>query len=378
MPEAERCPHCGAPMATNPGEVGADPVGPTPIGPPAAIDLGSDIDLPATPLLAPGSHDDDISGSDLLGGLGLPEPDPNLGAFVTPPSGASGVGLASELLSRSSSGQFPAIDLGVAPPASVGPSAVANSPGGGPEEAWSEEVVIEHRSPWPTLILASYASAVTLGLAWTLWKDKAREKTEAGAAASTVAAPESARQSGLSRKVVPPEPILGEHFADLGQPLRVGDLEITPVEVRRRDVMLQRADAFSTPGRREGGKGALVLRLKLTNRSKDAVFAPLDRAYVRERGKDVVDTFLTTAGDERVYPYPLAVDSEWSIVGQDFGELKPGQSKVVDIASAPDAPPDQAGPFTWRVRLRTGINRTDAIGVRWPERPAPKAVGSNG
>ena len=378
MPEAERCPHCGAPMATNPSEFAVDPGGPKPTGSSAAIDPGSDLDLPASPLLGPGSHDDDFSDSEILGGLGLPEPDPNLGAFFTPPLGASGVGLAPELLRRSSSGQFPAINLGVASVAAVGSSAPVDEPDGGREEAWSGEVVIEHRSPWPSLILASYASAVTLGLAWTLWKDKAREKTEAGASSSTVAAPESARQSGLSRKVEPPEPILGEHFADLGRPLRVGDLEITPAEVLRRDVTLQRADAFATPGRREGGKGALVLRLKLTNRSKDAVFAPLDRAYVRERGKDVVDTFLTTADDERIYPYPLAVDSEWSIVGQNFGELKPGESKMVDIVSAPDAPPDQAGPFIWRVRLRTGINRTDAIGVRWPTKPAPKAGGPNG
>ena len=97
------------------------------------------------------------------------------------------------------------------------------------------------------------------------------------------------------------------------------------------------------------------------------MFAPLDQAYLRERGEGIVDTFVRTSTDERVYPFPLAVDSEWSIVGQDFTELRPGESRVVAIVTAADAPPDSAGPFTWRIRLRTDIGRTDVIGLRWPD-----------
>ncbi len=183
-------------------------------------------------------------------------------------------------------------------------------------------------------------------------------------------APEPARQAGLSRKVEPPEPIVGEHLATMGQPLKVGDLEITPIEVRRQSVMLQRSTTFAKDDRKVGGKGALVLRLKLKNTSSDAVFSPLDQAYLRERGKEMVDTFIETESGDRIYPYPLAIESEWSIVDQDFRELRPGESRVVAIASAPDAPPDSSGPFTWRVRLRTGIDRTDLIGVRWPVKPS--------
>ena len=178
-----------------------------------------------------------------------------------------------------------------------------------------------------------------------------------------------ARQSGLSRKVEPPEPILGEHLATMGRPLQVGSLEVTPLDVKRQDVQLQRSNPYAPPARREGGKKALILRLKLRNTTKDSVFAPLDHAYLRERGNEIVDTYVETADHQKVYPFPLAVDSELSIVGQDFAELKPGESKVFAVFSAPDAPPDSAGPFIWRVRLRTGIDRTDTIGIRWPDKP---------
>ena len=50
--------------------------------------------------------------------------------------------------------------------------------------------------------------------------------------------------------------------------------------------------------------------------------------------------------------------------------LRPGESRVVAIASAPDVATETLGPFTWRVRLRTGVDRTDTIGVICPDKPA--------
>ena len=182
---------------------------------------------------------------------------------------------------------------------------------------------------------------------------------------------DSPRQSGLSRKIKPPEPLLGEHIATFGQTLKVGSLEITPIDVRLTGVFsfFNNSNTYASPARRDGGKKALALRLKLRNASDTSTFSPLDQAYLRERGKEIVDTFVETANKERVYPYPLAIESEWSIIGQDFTELRPGESRTVVIFTAPRAPPDSAGPFVWRVRLRTGIDRTDAIGVRWPDKP---------
>ncbi len=334
-------------------------------------------DLPPVPLLASGSHDDTFITPPYPPSLGPAEPDPILGEFVTPiAEGSASFPVATGpdhpdlILSSASGTNFPTINFDAPQSPLASKSARPEDDGSVHDE---EDEFREHRTPWSTVLLASYASAITLALGWIVLKDRPREKAETVATPAAVGQPESARQSGLSRKVEPPEPILGEHFATVGHPLQVGSLEVTPLGVRRENVALQRSNDFATPQRRDGGKKALFLRLKLRNTSADAVFAPLDQAYLRERGKGLVDTFVETADGERIYPYPLAVDSELSIVGQDFTELRPGESRIVAIVSAPDAPLDAAGPFTWRVRLRTGINRTDTIGVRWPDKsPEPR------
>ena len=73
-------------------------------------------------------------------------------------------------------------------------------------------------------------------------------------------------------------------------------------------------------------------------------------------------------GGRRIELFPLAVESEWSIVGQDFRELGPGESMEALIVSAPDALGLKEEEMTWRVRLRTGINETDVLGVRIADR----------
>jgi len=352
MPEARPCPHCGALIPEEPVT-------------PGEADLSEDLELPPVPLLAPGSHDDEPLTPTSSSRIEPADPDPILG-----PYGSSSSSALLENRSRSRSGDgFPNLNLGsriVAGPDRE-PSGVESSEGSIEDED-GDEVSEPRGKSWGPLLLASYASAVTLGLAWILIRDHDRDKASPPGSPPTLnATVEPARQSGLSRKVEPPEPILGEHFATMGQPLRVGDLEITPIDVKRQSVTLERSATYARADRKSGGKGALVLRLKLKNLSKDSVFAPLDQAYLRERGKEIVDTFIESATDERIYPYPLAIESEWSIVDQKFDELKPGESRTVLIVSSPDAPPDSSGPFTWRVRLRTGINRTDVIGLRWPE-----------
>jgi hypothetical protein len=363
MHEARPCPHCGAliPIDQMPCEEGQ--ALPSRSERAARSGLEKDLELPAVPLLAPGSHDE-VFGSSSSSRITNAVPDPILGEFVTPSSSPSTSALLEESASGPSGEAFPSIDIG----SKIRPVAV---PGATYEELGSEDdgdfEPEMRRNSWTTVLLASYASAVTLGLVWLVIKDRTKEKKEVVENRAIAAAPQSPKQAGLSRKVEPPEPLLGEHFVKMGQALLVGDLEIKPVEVKRQDVTLLRSAQFTKPDRKSGGKGALVLWLRLKNLSKETVFAPLDQAYLREGGKEIVDTFIETENNERIYPYPLAIESEWSIDFQDFRELRPGESRRVAIVSAPDAPPNSSGPFTWRVRLRTGINRSDIIGVRWPE-----------
>jgi len=142
----------------------------------------------------------------------------------------------------------------------------------------------------------------------------------------------------------------------------MGVLEATPLEIVSGKVNLKRR--FRARERRSGGADALQLKLRLRNVSADQIFTPLDEAFLRERESGDRDSFITLGGGRRIGLFPLAVESEWSINGQDFPELGPGESFEALIVSAPNSRGLKEQEMTWRVRLRTGINETDVLGVR--------------
>ncbi len=63
--------------------------------------------------------------------------------------------------------------------------------------------------------------------------------------------------------------------------------------------------------------------------------------------------------------YPLAVESEWSIRDQVFEELQPGESCEALLVSAPEVSDRLSPEMIWRIRLRTGIDQTETLGVRF-------------
>jgi hypothetical protein len=109
----------------------------------------------------------------------------------------------------------------------------------------------------------------------------------------------------------------------------------------------------------------MALRLRLRNTSSDLVFAPLDEAFVRDRDDGVSESFVELDGGRRVYLYPLPVDSEWSIAGQSFPDLKPGQSKETRVITEADFP-STSSETTWRLKLRTGLKNSAVVGVKVP------------
>jgi hypothetical protein len=180
--------------------------------------------------------------------------------------------------------------------------------------------------------------------------------------------PESRPDPGLradrSRRIVPPTPIAAEHLTTLGRPVRMGVIEVTPVSVTSGSVVLERTIARHEIKR--GGLGALKLRLRIRNFSSDTLLAPLDEAFLRDREHAEADSFIETSRDgPPIGMYPLAVESEWSIDGQEFRDLKPGQELNTVIVSEPGAAGKMSPEMTWRVRLRTDINHTDDLGVRF-------------
>ena len=274
------------------------------------------------------------------------------------------VDVAAAVSSPGSFKAFPALDLG----APISHTARAESPKEAEPEEEDEEYD-ENESPrgasWPFILLLSYASAVTIGLIWVLWGGlKIRESEEDDFPAASTA-PDPGRRADQSRKVASPPSIASDHRTTLGQPLRMGLLEATPLGISSGNVRLRRS--FDSVQDRDGGDNALRLKLRLQNVSTDAIFFPLDEAFLRENERGQLDSSIETSDGLQIKMFPLAVASEWSIVGQEFRELKPGQSYETEVVSAPDVQGHVTPEMTWRLRLRTGINQTDTMGVRFRE-----------
>ncbi len=221
----------------------------------------------------------------------------------------------------------------------------------------------------PVVLLGSYASAATLGLIWVVWilwgQRAALQKEEVDEPRVAEAKVDPGRRAGNSRRYNPPAPLAAERITTLGEAIRLRGVEATPLEVTSGSVRLKRS--FTTDEERDGGTRALKLRLRLRNISKDSVFAPLDEAFIREREAGVFDSFIERGDGEVIDMFPLSVYSEWSIDGQEFKELKPGETLDTVVVSAAEAVDRKAPEMIWRVRLRTGINQTDVFGVQFKD-----------
>lgn len=221
----------------------------------------------------------------------------------------------------------------------------------------------EAHGGWVSLILLSYASAVTLGLVWMLWTGRAFRSadTAAGGAATQADDPASRTTEPTIREELPPIP--SENVAAIGQSIKLGQVEITPLSVQIAAVDL--VSPVDPEAFHHDEANSLILRFKLTNLSDEHAIKPLSRHLVRDQSSAIDRSFLSTAGGEKIDLYPLAVESEWGIMGQEFPILKPGESGETLVASAriiEDRLPDQ---MTWRIRLRIGPYRTDMLAVRF-------------
>ncbi|HWE36863.1 MAG TPA: hypothetical protein VG406_09885 [Isosphaeraceae bacterium] len=329
------CPSCGA-------RIPIDSPGPEPVEVPPPVARTVEVVIPATHdgiAEGPGSADSPLAG---------PGPDPLLDAF------ALGVGP----ISRSPE------PISGAP---GWPSVLDAEPATGPDLAPSVDdapAAAGRRSSLSLVLLASYASAMTLACAWLLVQSRRHRE-----APPTMEPPRSAvvrdgpARTGRWQKDEGPPPIPADHRTTLGKTLKVGDLEITPLEVVRGPVRLVRETPESGRRRRDGGDDALKLRLRLRNRSADTTFAPLDETFVRDRDRGRPDSFIEDGPDDRIAPYPLAVRSEWAIVGQEFRDLHPGEAFESIVVSAADARLPAGSTPTWHIRLRTGADRDAVIGV---------------
>lgn len=222
----------------------------------------------------------------------------------------------------------------------------------------------ESRMTWFLLMLLSYASAVTLALVWLLWTGRTLRPAEPLTNDTRQASGESNPKSSEPTQSQPVPPIPSENLTTLDKPVQIGELEVTPLAIVSAPVELLRLIDEPAEYRRED-TDSLVLRLRVTNLSKDHAFAPLDRDLIRGPISPLDRSQITSSNGRTISLFPLAVDSEWVIQGQQFIVLAPGETGETMVASEAVTDDRLTGQMTWRVRLRIGPYRTDVLAVRF-------------
>lgn len=244
-------------------------------------------------------------------------------------------------------------------PSSHQPAASSPEPAG--------EIQNEAAAPWiswPLLLVSSYASALTLALGFILWTGRGLSRldfsTSSEPGPGTIGPSPGRGASGTGEDLLPlPAP----NVTELGSPVRLGELEVTPRSIARRPVELLRLQGTAEEDRESSP--SLVMTLELANRPTGSTLAPLEPAIVRDSVPALDRSFIEVPGGGRIAMFRLAIESEWSIQDQVFPALQPGQTVETILVSEPVALADLKGTMTWHVKLRTAPYRTDVLGVRF-------------
>lgn len=230
------------------------------------------------------------------------------------------------------------------------------------------------------IFLIPYALAATGAIAWMLYL----QRTAAAPFNPLEQLPDSKPGAGAPKRVKFDAPLPEKLKTTLDpkspKPLRIGDIEVTPLRVERAE---------------EGGRQLLTLSLKLVNASQDLAFDPLPQGFLDYQPISQADlkpyTFLRF-GDETAYGgYVEPVKSPKRDAKHPFtGVLLPGEEATVRLRTHPrntgaiERLDRFKGPVVWRVQVRRGfvkvkdrdVSATAVIGVRIDPAniPRPPAV----
>jgi hypothetical protein len=204
------------------------------------------------------------------------------------------------------------------------------------------------------VLLASYASAVTLACLWLVWQARHRDS----AAVPDTLPVDSRPDDRSGRLTVIPE----DRTTTLGKPLRIGDLTLTPISATLGQVTLEAAKPGGDGERKQGADGSILLTLLLKNQSANTTFAPLELGFLRTPDAGPPASFIETESGT-IDLYPLAESSEWRIAGQEVRALKPGETMRTLIAGEPTASRNLAGTLRLRLKLHPTANTTNVVHV---------------
>ena len=145
---------------------------------------------------------------------------------------------------------------------------------------------------------------------------------------------ESAPKTVNSSAVGALPPLPAENVTSLKNALQIGKVEVTPL-----GIVATRLDLVRSLDPADWRRKVGVARpsAQAQEHLRDRYLRALEPRFVREQASTPDRSTIATSQGQGINLFPLAVDSEWSIVGQDFTALKPGESLETLIASEPGA-----------------------------------------
>ena len=220
-------------------------------------------------------------------------------------------------------------------------------------------------------VVGAYALLMTALAVYGLFF-KSSEKLDPGHPLSTIPDnfgeydPASRKRVGQSRLPLD-GPLPANLKAGIGQKIVVGQLEIEPVGVEKRQLrIIKEGKAASDLQRRVTQHNALVLHLRVKNISGDIPIFPLDPAFTRAAKADDKPATRLLVGKQVLYggaiswPFPDKVKREYEEAqARDSEPLKPGESRDYVVFTNEDSSLASAirkmtDPLLWRVQIRRG------------------------
>lgn len=214
------------------------------------------------------------------------------------------------------------------------------------------------------VILASYASAITIGFILLLIRDL----TLTFRPHQLESLPDIPAEKAENLTYVPTDMKLPQgHTLPFGVARRFGNILVEPIKITHEPATFVHytGDATKT---REATAPIWKLWLKLTNVSEDQTIAPLDRRLVlrwvskSKQNWDFTNQYITNVGAKSksapgLQLYYLPASSDWDMKDQFLGkELKPGESYVTYLASSDEGFDNLGDDLLWRVQIRKGYS----------------------
>lgn len=219
------------------------------------------------------------------------------------------------------------------------------------------------------VLVASYASAVTIALAWLLMNQQSHS-LESLPDVRTLADDELVF-AALDAELPP------GHTLRLGESQRFGDIRVTALRVTREPIEFEHFQnkELSPP---PPTQPVLKLWLEFENVGTSAAFPAYDVALMskrvadkEQRSFDRANTFLARADQPRTLEsvslnYHHLAASEWNLVEQRSEPLSPRTKYTTYVASNENEVErllKEPGELNWRVQIRKGVNRQSRRGV---------------